>query len=760
MTYTEPLFISRRIGVLIQSDRAAAVIKATGADLNFIPDWAVRAPTGPRSYEVEPRACWNPGPVRYVCRGEGCRAFGTARFGFTTEEEWISHWNTFHVAVMPQFVCQHAGCGATFAADPGALDKFLDHTNRRQKEEAAAGLARHWQHPILSDTTSLELRPNPFYRPPNRHDEVPQRLSSVQAPSEDLDCWTLEDRVLQLRWIFRWLFGKRVEQALIRGTQVAAKKRHQTSTPVLDITNPEKCTKSDPSRDQEAEGPIHDPTPANPRDSPASCEPQLKMSPALRLEHFRPLGKDEEMPGVIEGQEGTTCSDVAGSVPTAKPQGLTRKTKSQASTKSGTSARETALAEAKPSSKTKQRCPNPPSNGALSTKFGSALHPRNRTEWEQLCKATDMDTIQLKGHVGTPDDPLFTYEEAVRQRGTDQGLLLRVGQDIIPAEEDEFPKKKSEGDLKKLRKQAVEAQLPELPTGVLPGGWDALGRPWALIDCPAKKVPQIPSAHGTSRVTVATLVSFPPKPFFFVNSAHLDGVIWVKNKIGHSTYRGLQGELNEDQMLKDASRTYDRWKLPEYGDSVPFQECLKEPRWSAYREGRWGKRTNPPTPACDVRPGTMANVPVGERLVAPTSPILLDDESSSDSGSTSRSTSRSSESSPGPRQRVRRLTCRMLYSDPEEVSDSTTGEATISPTAVFPALCNPSDAVLTQAVNDALVYRGQVEANEAAASGGSPIIVWTSRARDQRSLVQQGGISPGTSYGRQGIVKNSDSLAK
>ncbi len=60
-----------------------------------------------------------------------------------------------------------------------------------------------------------------------------------------------------------------------------------------------------------------------------------------------------------------------------------------------------------------------------------------------------MDTRRLRGNVGTPEDPLFTYEEAVHQRGTEQGLLLRVGQNIIPAEEDEFLKKKSEGDLKR-----------------------------------------------------------------------------------------------------------------------------------------------------------------------------------------------------------------------------------------------------------------------------------------------------------------------
>ena len=194
------------------------------------------------------------------------------------------------------------------------------------------------------------------------------------------------------------------------------------------------------------------------------------MSLAVWLERFQPLGKGEEMPRVMEGQGGTTRPGAAGPVPPAQPQGLTKKTKSQASKKSGTSAKETAPAEARPSSKTKRQRPNPPSSGALRTKFGSALHPRNRTEWDQLCKATDMDTGQLKGNVGTPDNPLFTYEETVHQRGTDQGLLLRVGQDIIPAEEDEFPKKRSDGDLKKLRKQAMEAQLPKLLMGVLPGG--------------------------------------------------------------------------------------------------------------------------------------------------------------------------------------------------------------------------------------------------------------------------------------------------
>ncbi len=222
----------------------AAIIKATGADPNFVSDQAIIPPSEPRSYEVEHRPRRNPGLVRYVCQGEDCRTFGTARFGFTTEEEWISHWHTFHVAVMPQFVCQHAGCGTTFAADPGALDRFLDHTTNRRKEEAAAGIMPHRRHLILPYTTSLELRPNPFFRPPNTHDEVPQRLGDVKAPPNDLDPRNHENRVLQLRWTFWRLFGRRIKQALLRATEAAAKKRQRTSSPAPEVMYPEKRVRS------------------------------------------------------------------------------------------------------------------------------------------------------------------------------------------------------------------------------------------------------------------------------------------------------------------------------------------------------------------------------------------------------------------------------------------------------------------------------------------------------------------------------------
>ncbi len=214
-------------------------------------------------------------------------------------------------------------------SEPPGLGSVLKKSDkRRRQEEAAADLAHHQRHPVLPNTTSMELQPNPFYRPPNRHEEVPQRLSSVRAPPEDLDCQTLEERVLQLRWVFRRLFGKRVENALVRDTGTATGKRYRTSTPITEITNPEKRAKSDPGRDPEMEGSERELTHVQPRDSSATGEPQLQMSTAVRLEWFRPFGKDEEMSGVIEGQGGTPPPRTANPTPPTKSPGSTKKVKS------------------------------------------------------------------------------------------------------------------------------------------------------------------------------------------------------------------------------------------------------------------------------------------------------------------------------------------------------------------------------------------------------------------------------------------------
>ncbi len=109
-----------------------------------------------------------------MCRADDCWAFGTARLSFTTEEELVCHWNTFHVAVMPQFTCQHPGCGAVFAANPGSLDRYLSHVERRRKEEADTRVPLRQRHSYEPDERALTIKPNPYYKPLGPQDEVPQ----------------------------------------------------------------------------------------------------------------------------------------------------------------------------------------------------------------------------------------------------------------------------------------------------------------------------------------------------------------------------------------------------------------------------------------------------------------------------------------------------------------------------------------------------------------------------------------------------------
>ncbi len=57
--------------------------------------------------------------------------------------------------------------------------------------------------------------------------------------------------------------------------------------------------------------------------------------------------------------------------------------------------------------------------------------PRDRAAWNSLCMATDFETGQLQGEVGTPENPGFTYEEAIHNRRSGQTMTLHVGEDIV-----------------------------------------------------------------------------------------------------------------------------------------------------------------------------------------------------------------------------------------------------------------------------------------------------------------------------------------
>ncbi len=182
-------------------------------------------------------------------------------------------------------------------------------------------------------------------------------------------------------------------------------------------------------------------------------------------------------------------------------------------------------------------------------------HARDAATWAEVCPATDYETGQLLGRVGTPEEPLFTYEQAVHHRRGRDNLLLVVGADIPTKERDRL----SEATITELTKKQTDVEahrLPRLPRGVVPKGWDGWGRPWALIDCPTDKVPPIASQHGGKRVTVTALVNFPPEPFYLPDATALDYALRYCSKAGKEGTLTCGLTLGPDGQWKDPAGTY------------------------------------------------------------------------------------------------------------------------------------------------------------------------------------------------------------
>ncbi len=238
---------------------------------------------------------------------------------------------------------------------------------------------------------------------------------------------------------------------------------------------------------------------AAPLVSPHSSEPKLEMTPAVRMRCCEQAGERDDAAGASGAREDTTAS-----CPTPEPP------ESSSEAISSSSDRQFEVAGL-PTNEVDQADADSPAGEA--TERSSLREETTPETWDELCSITNYDTGWLLGDVGTPEDPMFTYEEAVRQRHCKQGLTLFVGDDIVPVEGDRLLEM-LERNLKKLRKQVYVAELPLLPRGLLLGGWDGIRRPWALMDCPVERVPRIPSIRGCSRVTIAVLVSFPPEPSY------------------------------------------------------------------------------------------------------------------------------------------------------------------------------------------------------------------------------------------------------
>ncbi len=152
--------------------------------------------------------------MHYACRMEDCCAVGGIRLAFSMEEELVAHWNTFHVAVAPQFTCQVQGCKAMFAADPGALDRYLAHVGQKMAEERENRRFRWERHSLEAVSEALSIRPNPFFKPPTSIFGIPRRTARVVTQPKCHPNAGTGLSILNIRWAFRKLFEKKMLAAL------------------------------------------------------------------------------------------------------------------------------------------------------------------------------------------------------------------------------------------------------------------------------------------------------------------------------------------------------------------------------------------------------------------------------------------------------------------------------------------------------------------------------------------------------------------
>ncbi len=100
---------------------------------------------------------------------------------FTTEEEYIAHWNSFHAAISPWFVCPANGCPYIATGEPDALDWYLDHVAQQHVTSSEGGQIERDGSETAEGTMRWGL--NHQYRWPDRRDSFqPCRRALVNAP--------------------------------------------------------------------------------------------------------------------------------------------------------------------------------------------------------------------------------------------------------------------------------------------------------------------------------------------------------------------------------------------------------------------------------------------------------------------------------------------------------------------------------------------------------------------------------------------------
>ncbi len=91
------------------------------------------------SHHDEVHNRWRKGETHFECHHYERFVMATVRMYFTSEEEYVAHWNSFHAAISPWFICPANGCPYVAAGEPDALDWYLDHVAQQHMTSNEGG---------------------------------------------------------------------------------------------------------------------------------------------------------------------------------------------------------------------------------------------------------------------------------------------------------------------------------------------------------------------------------------------------------------------------------------------------------------------------------------------------------------------------------------------------------------------------------------------------------------------------------------------
>ena len=109
-------------------------------------------------------ATGNDGRVAFICPEACCEALEGMPCYFANVEQWIVHWNTFHVAVAPVITSMVTGCPAKFHTGPDMVDAFLRHMQNWHPSLSESG---KWPRLNQLVRVGMSVGPNTCYWPPS-----------------------------------------------------------------------------------------------------------------------------------------------------------------------------------------------------------------------------------------------------------------------------------------------------------------------------------------------------------------------------------------------------------------------------------------------------------------------------------------------------------------------------------------------------------------------------------------------------------------